>query len=716
MKHIILFGLMCLASFAYATESVRAMQFFSFENDVALPDAVPDAAYYTTPDPTGKELRVTTNVAAAVYSMISGLLERNSWMTDIYGDYGSDRSAYFSWNGSTYLNLEDFYNACKTEDLYFSTLYPPLSTAYHSPYERVVSTYRITPPKIMRIVRDELIAMAENEGRYFDDTYGAFSYTPCQISSTYLQHSDECYFPTWGWTNEVVYSLFPIARWSNALPTLFSAPNDGVWKDRDYGVNATNIAYNYVYEPMRWFAEWEDTHRAEFVNNYETNIFEVIKPYVYGTRSDLSLYDAIISPFQAGDFTNNTLRLNYKSLGVLERCVECINLSYDIGTARNYSLIGYDITHSHGYSSRLPDTVVTNGLSWTDDGWNLRFYITVGEMEGEWERTERWESRTNSVVSYDTPRFYSEGEEQDYGASIFAGLNENIRIDYSSMYAAIAQGSATVNLGNARLYPDSGGILVDIDETWVFWIDGSISTVQGYAGISRKVRVLYTTGDTSPDAICYFSKPAKAAYDSGIVAATGVQGLFTRHLWLNPEFYEGTDGWYVDRLGTGVVAVAETRSSPVYYHTSYYSLTNGWTGSLQQLNRDVGSTLPYHISPRDALIPIPQGILDVWEEEVVKGGKIEISWSPVYKTLNMEILDNDDIKVVGELEDGSTSTFTVKPNETIYIGGLSGSRDIEEPENAVRITPRQPFAAEGYLTPLLYILWKPNSIRDPYIW
>lgn len=716
MRHIILLASLLLSAFAFATESVRAMQFFSFQNGVRLPDSVSDAAYYTTPDPTGKELRVTTNVAAAVYSMVSGLLERHSWMTEINGELGGDGNDYFSWNGSYYYNLEDFYNACKTEDLYFYTLYPPLSTAYHSPYERVVSTYRITPPKIMRIVRDELIAMAENEGRYFHDDYGAFYHYPCQISSVNLLHSDDCFFPSWGWTNQVVYSLFPIYRWSCALPTLFSAPNDEVWKDRDYGVNATNIAYNYVYEPMRWFAEWEDTHRAEFVNNYETNIFEVIKPYIYGTRSDLSLYDAIISPFQPEDFTNDTLRLNYKALGVLERCVESVNLSYDINSAINYSLIGYDITHSHRYSSRLPDTVVTNGLSWKDDGYNLRFYITVGALEGDWERYELWESQTNSVTSWGIPRFYSAGELQDYGAHISAGLDENVRIDYSSMYAAVRQGYSTVNLGNTRLYPDGGNIIIAIDEPWTHWISGTISKVMCFAGITRKVRVFTTTTDSPATPKCYFQNPAKAAYDSGIVAATGVQGLFARHLWLNPDFYEGTDGWYATGLGTGVVAVAETRSSPVRFHTSYYSLTNGWAGSLQQLNRDVGSILPYHTTPRDALIPIPQGILDTWEDEVVKGGEIEVSWTPAYTTLNMEILDNDDIKVVGELEDGSTTEFIVRPNESILIGGVSGSKSIDEPEDAVRIPLRQPFAAEGDLSPLLYIYWKPNSIRDPYIW
>ena len=63
-----------LALFLAAIVSDDAKMFIS--GGETLPDQVPNRAYYDAEAPAEKELRLTTNVAAAVASCYSGLCER----------------------------------------------------------------------------------------------------------------------------------------------------------------------------------------------------------------------------------------------------------------------------------------------------------------------------------------------------------------------------------------------------------------------------------------------------------------------------------------------------------------------------------------------------------------------------------------------------------------------------------------------------------------
>ena len=66
-----------------------------------LPDEVPNRAYYDDADPSDKELRLTTNVAAAVASCYSGLCER--------GVVGTESgSAWWERFGPDKLGMETF--------------------------------------------------------------------------------------------------------------------------------------------------------------------------------------------------------------------------------------------------------------------------------------------------------------------------------------------------------------------------------------------------------------------------------------------------------------------------------------------------------------------------------------------------------------------------------------------------------------------------------
>lgn len=718
MRHIILLTLLLLLpAFASATESVRAMQFFSITNNIAFPDEVGNKAYYTNAtDPSGKELRVTTNVASAVYSMVSGLLERHSWIGDIYGGWswhGIDRIPDIQWNGGYYETIDEFYDACKTKDIVMYSLYPPLSTAYQYAEDRSVSTYRISPSTMMRISREELIAMAENKSRYYEDGYGTI--VPCKISSTYLMITENHQWPNWSWTNQVVHTLFPRERWSIVLPTLFSAPNDDVWKDRDYGAEAEDIAFGYAYEPMLFFAYWLDEHHPDYVGKsmWDAWIFDDIRPAVYGNRSDITLYDAIISPFLPEDFTNDTWRLSYGALGVLQKCVEGINLSYEFDTAYDFDLEAQDLWYTHRRMSKLKEQIVEHGLEerYDQETGEYKIFAILPSLENDWEREEVWEIVTNRIENEEFPLILCSGDFQHFGAEVFLET-DSFELSYKDVYELIDSGISTLtNIQAPTLTLNGSEIIISFD--WaVYYMLSVLGSVKGSASVTREARLRQTVGmDTN--SFPYISRPAQMAFTSGILKQVGLQDLQTRYVWNNPTFMEDADGgyWRVQELGTGTIVRAETRSSSPVWHTDYHGLTNGWADSILALNSTIKTITPYAITPKESFLPITLNALQTLENAATGGNDIQIDWHSDISTINISLLDDSAIELSVERMDGIGETVRLTQGDSFRLGRIAGSESVT---NAPAITPRHPFAVGTEAAPLLYNKWQFNSIRESY--
>ena len=66
-----------------------------------LPDAVPNSAIYDSTDISSKELRITTNVTAALYSTVSAFLERfavgGRWTFEHLSDFKTGILSYAWW-------------------------------------------------------------------------------------------------------------------------------------------------------------------------------------------------------------------------------------------------------------------------------------------------------------------------------------------------------------------------------------------------------------------------------------------------------------------------------------------------------------------------------------------------------------------------------------------------------------------------------------------
>lgn len=730
MRNLILFSILLISSTAPAVDytSIRALQFFNFDekNTVGFPQEVPSKAYYTDQDYAGKELRITTNVASAVYSTISGLLERDAWMCNIHDDLSYLNNSVqwrLWWDYEIYEDQDSFIDACRYQDFNRTDTY--LSTAYKYATSRYIETRRLAPATLLKDAREELILMATDTDRY-DATYSH----PCNISSRYLlelgfQPQEYTRFPSFDWTSNLVCTIKSETEWGDVLPTVFSAPwGDGLWKTND--VPEGTHYFSFLYPVLEWYIYFEEHYNDAWVDiedvdwdwdatNLTWNIIRNISTQQSWTPVSWILY-ADFDWDYAERFTNETLRVDYYTIGTIEHAVGAIDTSYDLTEFNNDDLDVSDMSYQHKWSSYTPVEIVTTNTPTkvrNEEGkWDI--YIQVQAFDDDnWKRTETWEETTNNIDhTSQHPFFTCTGDEPAYNGFLDA-RTDHFRLSFEGLVQEMDfLGTDTLRFNLSQPDIDVSGTKYIVDFGDIVMEKESVHGLRGSASVSRRTRVRHTLPSIATNAVGqqYFSRPSKFAFDWGMIDNVYSQSLQTRLLIVDPDITEyDTDLTW--EQGTGAVWRAECRSSYLGTFQTWDSLVDRWLYVSPNLNSALESILPYQVRPRDFLLPLGVNELKKMENEVAGGGGMKMNFSStdgkarVY-TVNA---DRSQINVIVERDDGFSERI-LYPGETDVLGAITGGTNTTVDVDR-RISRRRPFHAEGHSTGLHTTRWKFNSIR-----
>lgn len=734
MRIIILFFIMLASLTASAVNynSTRALQFFipvhdfDVKNTVGFPQEVPSKAYYTDLDYTGKELRVTTNIASAVYSTVSGLLEREAWMCNIHDDLSYLNNSVqwrLWWDFEIYEDQDSFIDACRYRDFNRTDTY--LSTAYKYATSRYIDTRRFHPASLLRNARNELILMATDTDRY-DETY-----RPCNISSRYLQNGYvepvNTRFPSFDWSSNLVHTIKSETEWREVLPTVLSAAwDDGIWKTKN--VDGGDYYLSYLYPVFEWYTYFEEHYNDAWVDIEDvewdwdsTNLTWNIIRKITTQQSSTPMAEALWQVFgdMAERFTNQTLRVDYYTMGTVEQGVGAIDTSYDLSEFNNDDLDVSDMSYQHKWSSYTPVEIVTTNMPTKvrneEGGWDI--YIQVQALDDDdWERTETWEETTNNINhTSQYPFFTCTGDNPAYNGFLDARTSYFVLSFEDLVQQMDFVGRDTLRLNLSQPYIDISGSKYIVDFGDISMEKESVHGLTGRASVSRQTRVRHTLPSIATNVVehQYFSRPSKFAFDWGMINSVYSQTLQTRLLIVDPDIeeYDTNLTW---EQGTGAVWRAECRSSSLGTFQTWDSLVDRWLYVSPNLNSALESILPYQVRPRDFLLPLGVNELRKMENEVAGGGGMKMEFAStdgkarVY-TVNA---DRSQINVTVERDNGFSERI-LYPGEIDFLGTISGSTNMTVDVDR-RIPRRRPFHAEGHSTGLHTTRWKFNSIRPSY--
>lgn len=727
-----------IALSAHAITSERALQFWTVTNNIAFPDAVPRSAYYDdNPATEYKELRVTTNVASAVYSLVSGLIERQSWMREIIELYDSHTIDY---DGLQFNDTESFYEFCKRGEM--TLLEWPL-TAYKYPGDRTVRTYRFAPAALLSNAREELFQIVNGNYRYEYDAwyeYGGFYGSPihaglCNMSSSWLMKEEyglPTKFPTFDWTSNLVHTIREPAEWAETLPTMYSSAFDDLWNTNEW---QSGTYYSFLALPLDWFSHFEDEWNDQFVTlddvewdydstNWTWNIIRDLEQQRSAVPPSETLWDTFGWDGNIIErFTNQTFRLDYYQLGTVEQAINSIDTSYSFTWPEDLCLKVENLWHHHSWSSLADDVIITNSATSVED-WDSpfghRFYLTVPAIsDSEWVRTERWETTTNETEETSSrPTMLCTGDDPSH-VGLISARGVTISVSYNTIAEEMENldiNSMVINTASPYISISGGSFWFDFDY-FALERSSTLFTVTAGATISRSTTVSRTLSEfpTNMVTTCLYHPP-KMAFDSGIIDNVYVQSLQNRLVCRDCEFSSDADGSHMGwSLGTGVVSRAETRSISLGTWTDYNSIITRWRDAFIGLNDSLKTVLPYQLTPRENLLPITENNLKSLEQRVVNGGNVELFWSSTAKQMHFWKYPAADepIMVTCEYEDGSFEEYEFEPDTEWQLGWMSGSTNITL-EAEYRLPRRRPFAAEANTEGLHTTKWKFNSIRPDY--
>lgn len=736
MRTLISFAVLFLFTAASAIDytSSKALQFFmpvhdfDEKNTVGFPQEVPSKAYYTDQDYVGKELRVTTNIASAVYSTVSGLLERNAWMCNIHDDLSYLNNSVqwrLWWDYEIYEDQDSFIDACRYRDFNLTDTY--LSTAYKYATSRYIDTRRFRPASLLRDARNELILMATDTDRY-DATYG----NACNISSRYQINGwyvpqEYTRFPTFAWTSNLVYTIKSEMDWSEVLPTVFSAVwNDGLWKTKD-APEGTHY-FSFLYPVFEWYAYNEERYNDRWVDIYDvdwdwdsTNLtWNIIRKYS-SQQSLMPLSEILYGTFDwecAERFTNETLRVDYYTIGTVEHAVGAIDTSYELEDFKDNYLVVHNKSYEHRWSSYLPEGFVATNIPTKvmneEGGWDL--YLDIPPFEdGDWRRTEIWKEVTNRVTETTYPYHICTGDDPSYGGF----LNASGPMFETSFEALLQEmdnfGTTSIRLQLVGPYIDLNGSSYIVDFGDLMMTKPCIHVLSGGASVSRTTQIETTLSEQSTNHVesQHFASPSKFAFEWGMIDHVYTQALQNRFLIVDPELDIYGDTIYWEK-GTGAVWRVESRSESLGIFQNWDSLITRWKQIDPSLNASLESILPYPLRPRESLLPLPQNEIRKVENAVAGGGGMKMDFVSTGGNFRTYTINDsrDQMTVTVETDNGVTERF-LYPGETETLGSISGSTNVTVDADH-RIARRRPFVTEGKSTGLHTIRWRFNSIRPDY--
>ena len=335
-----------------------------------LPDAVPNSAIYDSTDISSKELRLTTNVTAALYSTVSAFLERVAV---------EDR-----WE---FQQLSDF----KTNILLNTSVW------WANPSNRVIRTARLLegPPgtgeSYLGTCRDYLFRLANSTApSWMEGDYWGSSRLDEQLRAA-------AEFPEFGWfggTFEDNTNAFRQVFSNDAYPSIWpefqSCSNDPAWK-----VEGSPVRHTGLCEALELF------HYGDFYPAwvFDPNEWSVRDTAVYTNPSPASCYRILTDRFDghASAITNATRRLSYYQAGTLEAAIASIDTEYMRILPEDGPYKIYQLSYSHSRSG-IAHATVTNATVGTDG--TVEFPLP----SLTWQDTESWTMTTNNPydLEFDT--------------------------------------------------------------------------------------------------------------------------------------------------------------------------------------------------------------------------------------------------------------------------------------------------------------------------
>ena len=692
MKNVFLSLSIALATVLHAeVESTKALQFFTLTDDITLPDYVPPKAYYDSTDLSGKELRATTNVASATWSMLSGLLERII-LPQSYTVYGADTMTH-KIDFYEVESIEEYFQVCKKNHLW--TLRGNLEK-FSNPTNRIINTTRINPYNL------DLVQKTLQE---FTDKY--FFYDDNTLSSRYLQGTYSM-FPDFDWTTNSLFYVRSNEKWAETLLTLHSCQPDSLWKIND------DTGNNALKEVCRFFEQFEwDWHEQWYTDPISANEWKFCNQ-----SSICNLREQILNPVfdtKAENFTNKTLRLHSTTLGTLQHSIGALDVSYILGVIASPPYLNECLSHNRIRSSYTSPKNVTIEISSKEP-----LVATVPEFSSSWAREEIVETRTNNSYYTSTPLFACTGDTPMSGGTIsldspplvltWEKLKESC--DYFQKQGdktfSIMLKPQSITVKNGRIFASLGvsyyyhPIEVSTDATF---------DMKATAVAQRSTTILRTLSQIDTNILWGVATPCRLAYQNSLISNLDLQAHENRyclsgcHVRLDPYTYD----W---NLSTGRVTHASQRSVNVISSKNLSDIHRAWENEAYRFNAAVEALTPYPLRPATTLLHLNLAHLQEVEQEISKGGNIPLTWqSPGAEYCRVLSWDDESIQLafLDDLGYPIEETYrNLKAGDSINIGNIGGSINIEAKTS---MTPRIPFVATGDRQSFGRIWWQFNSIH-----
>lgn len=597
-----------------------------------LPDAVPNAAIYDTATPEGKELRVSTNVAAAAASCLSGICERMA-----VGCYGA---GHYVWE-DTPPGADTF------RSMY---VYEFGGSPLRDPSGRVIDSYRFPGHGALGGVRDMLRQVA-NDGEWGGRFWG----------SSHLRGHD---VPTFPWTGAAPYDLYTVAEWSMVWPQFCATTNDGVWRTSSA---IRHGAARRIVDAYR-FGAFESRRMGELGDAVHTNALADTCLRILEERLGA---DAV-------QFADDTCRLSYYRLGALETALAAMDTTYDV--------VAHDAEEPNDFEMRHDSYHHARGYEYVDSlelptDFN-RLTVSLASVSPTWQPYEQWSTSTNTA-GYKTsshPAFVCGGDTPT-GHRVYRG-SRPVYVTYEQIEGYYTPANTTYVFLEVR----NGGIGMHVMQHGEITVSTNVPineaswTVSMSAGVTRHIAVDYTDRllDERPNRLTY---PMPWAWARGMVRAHPT--ALEYRVSVSGRLPETDTGGYCfgwldeDRLGTNAVQEAEIRSVPV----GEYATTNAYMQAMRtqrmrhrnEVSDMMLGMLGCTLADRDALIPIPAGVCDAMRDGMPGAGQTGIT----YRVDAVAIIGErvGDLLIVNAAPNTSEygEWFPLGPGERVKIGELQFS-------------------------------------------
>ena len=667
-----------LALFLAAIVSDDAKMFIS--GGETLPDQVPNRAYYDDEDPSDKELRLTTNVAAAVASCYSGLCER--------GVVGTESgSGWWEQFGPDKLGMETF----KTNELWLQ------ESDYGGfwlsmPSNRLMNSRRVLSYGQIERLRDVLTDFANGYWNEIFD-YGSDDWNGKYWGSSKLLGDG---FPTWDWDDRSPAVIVP--DWSRVWPQFTSCTNDGIWRTSAHSMHGS-LDGAFTFFDFGPFDDLYDFREVCYTNATQDSCYRILEDRL-GTN--------------ACQFASDTRRLSYYRLGAIETAIAAMDTTYYMGyydpDVNNFLFERRSYFHQKGYENARTPAVT---IDWTQG---------TAEITGDpgWRTYEKWSTSTNDLSSYDYPAFVCTGDTPT-GHQLVSGssailITWDIIADLGIPAGESAYVTPTLSPGAITFTAtDSSSAVIG---TVTRQLPMTPWNVTMSAGVTRQINVGYTS-TLATDKVERVVYPTPWAWSRGMVS-NDVTALEYRVVCTNALPATDNSGWSFYWVGDEYHDErAETRSVHLGHYVSTNAYLQAWRAGRLRHRSAVSNMLTDYLgcslTDRESLIPIPDApcaaMRDAAAQKLIGQLGAQLSIYNMYVSMYR---DGDECHIDFNTKDGALRyVYDFGPGDSESIGSLSFSA-ADEWNIDIRsyMKGRSPCYSWGQSIPACRIGWRFRSLRD----